>query len=158
MADIAIRRARPFDSGPMARLLNAIVGQDARGGPPDPMTAADLAGWMAQSDVWHLAERAGDVVGFQWVEAHPDLPPTTCDIATFVGLRPESIGIGTRLFDVTRKAAKASGFTHIHAKIRATNEGGLIYYQSRGFERLTPRDDPTSGRPPVRSVTMTYRL
>lgn len=158
MSAVHIRRARPFDAGPMVRLLNAIILRGDTTAIPAPMTAPELQEWMGFSDVWHLAEEAGEVVGFQWVEAHPDLPPTTCDIATFVAPETQGIGIGTKLFEVTRKAAKAAGFTHIRAKIRAVNDGGLIYYQSRGFERLTPRDDPASGRPPVQSVLMTYRL
>ncbi|WP_211605466.1 GNAT family N-acetyltransferase [Jannaschia faecimaris] len=155
---VHIRPARAFDSGPMARLINAIV---ARGGPTathPPMMADELLDWMALSTVWHLAERAGDVLGFQWVEPHPDLPATTCEIATFVAPETQGIGIGASLFDFTRKAAKTAGFTHIHARVRASNAGGLIYYQSRGFERLSPRGDPASGRPPVQSIAMTYRL
>ena len=40
----------------------------------------------------------------------------------------------------TKKAARALGYAHIHAIIRADNAGGLAYYQSRGFEdfRLLP--------------------
>ncbi|CTQ48893.1 GNAT family N-acetyltransferase [Jannaschia donghaensis] len=158
MTPVHIRRARPFDAGPMVRLLNTIVAGTAVLPPPNPMTAGELQDWMAHGDLWHLAERAGQVLGFQWVEPHPQLPDTTCDIATFVMPDGQGMGIGSSLFDATRKAAKSAGFTHIHAKVRAANEGGLIYYQSRGFERLTPRDDPTSVRPPVQSVTMTYRL
>lgn len=156
MKPMHIRRARPFDAGPMVRLLNVIVTHERTSSAP--MLAAELQDWMAQAAFWHLAEQAGEIVGFQWVEPHPDLPPTTCDIATFVSPDAQGIDIGARLFEVTRKATKAAGFTHIHAKIRGTNDGGLIYYQSRGFERLTPRDDAASGRPPVQSVVMTYRL
>lgn len=158
MKPVHIRPARPFDAGPMVRLLNAIIKRGGTTAFSTPMTTEELEEWVRQSDAWHLADRAGEVLGFQWVEGHPDLPPKTCDIATFVAPETQGIGIGTQLFEVTRKAAKAAGFTHIRAKIRSYNEGGLIYYQSRGFERLTPRDDPASGRPPVQSVLMTYRL
>jgi L-amino acid N-acyltransferase YncA len=44
------------------------------------------------------------------------------------------LGIGSALFAATRKTAKALGYKWINANIRADNEGGLIYYQSRGFQ------------------------
>lgn len=156
MAEIIVRRARPFDAGPMVRLLNVVAARENAAAVP--MTNDELQDWMALGDVWHLAEQGGEIVGFQWVEAHPDLPPGTCDIATFVDPEAQGIDIGARLFDRTRIAARVAGFTHIHVRVHAQNDGGLIYYQSRGFERLTPVDDPTSSRAPVQHVAMTYRL
>lgn len=153
MKPVHIRPARPFDAGPVARLLTRVA---APGTPA--MTAGELLTWMADDTIWHLADQGGIVVGLQWVETQSDLPAATCKIATFVAPEDKHIGIGTRLFEATRKAARRAGFTHIHASIRTTNDGGLIYYQSRGFERLTPRDAPGSARPPVQNVTMTYRL
>ncbi|WP_343031999.1 hypothetical protein [Roseovarius bejariae] len=44
------------------------------------------------------------------------------------------LGIGSRLFETTRAAARALGYQWINATIRAHNTGGLAYYQSRGFE------------------------
>ena len=104
--------------------------------------------------IWHVAEAAGAVRGFQWVEPHRDLPPGVLDIATFVAPTAQGVGIGSRLFDATRAAAKAAGATNLEATILATNSGGLIYYQSRGFERVgTMRG--TDGRD---RVTMRFRL
>ncbi|WP_179380887.1 GNAT family N-acetyltransferase [Jannaschia marina] len=156
MTPVHIRRAGPLDAAPLTRLLDGFAQPEFRPGPalgPDEIRA-----WMAAPAIWTLADRAGEVVGLQWVEPHAEHPPQVCEIATFLAPTPDDMAIGTRLFEATRMAARKLGFTHIRTRIRATNAGALIYYQSRGFERLTPRDDPASGRPPVRNVEMTYRL
>ena len=162
MTPIHVRPARTFDAGPMARLLTGIAAEvRARTGtahPRDPLTAEELLEWMEQATAWHLAERDGRILGVQWIEAHPDLPPTTCDIATFVAPQALGLDIGSRLFDRTRTAAKGAGFTHIYARLQVENGGALIYYQSRGFERLAPREAPAPGSPPPRELRMTCRL
>jgi ribosomal protein S18 acetylase RimI-like enzyme len=73
-------------------------------------------------------------VGFQWIAPNDGLPPEAVDIATFAKPGRQGLGIGSRLFDATRAAAKALGYRWINANIRAENESGLTYYQSRGFE------------------------
>ena len=126
----------------MAALLNAIIAKGGTTAMTTPVTAADLTRWMAAPDsAWHLAEDArGALKGFQYIEPHPDLPAGDCDVATFVALGESGLGIGSALFEQTKKAARELGYVHIHAIIRADNAGGLAYYQSRGFEdfRLLP--------------------
>ncbi|MBT8411372.1 MAG: GNAT family N-acetyltransferase, partial [Octadecabacter sp.] len=46
-------------------------------------------------------------------------------------------GIGSALFEATKVAARQLGYVWINATIRADNEGGLAYYQSRGFRDWT---------------------
>ncbi|WP_338019733.1 GNAT family N-acetyltransferase [Sulfitobacter sp. PR48] len=62
------------------------------------------------------------------------MPPEAANIATFVQIGQTGLGIGSALFEATRTAARAMGYLWINANIRADNEGGLIYYQSRGFQ------------------------
>ena len=93
---------------------------------------------MAANDgksAWHVALNDQEqVVGFQWISTAGYLPPEAAEIATFVQIGQTGLGIGSKLFDATRRAAKEIGYVWINANIRADNEGGLIYYQSRGFE------------------------
>ncbi len=133
---IHIRPARTFDAAAMAALLNEIIAIGGTTAMTRPVTGDDLRDWMAEpGSIWHLAEDdGGAVLGFQWVHIHPDLPPGMVDIASFVDHRRHGLGIGTRLFDATRKAARAAGFTAINATIRADNSSGLTYYRARGFE------------------------
>jgi len=133
---IHIRQPQPFDAAAMAALLNEIIAIGGTTALTRPVTGDDLRDWVAEpGSIWHLAEDdGGAVLGFQWVHPHPDLPPGMADIATFVDHRRHGLGIGTRLFDATRKAARAAGFAAINATIRADNASGLTYYRARGFE------------------------
>jgi L-amino acid N-acyltransferase YncA len=133
-----IRRAGALDAGPMADLLNAIIRKGGTTALTKPVTRDDLAAKMtahAGRNAWHLVEDdSGHVMGFQWVAPHDRLPPEACDIATFVEIGQTQLGIGSSLFDASRRAATDLGYHWINATIRADNTGGLAYYQSRGFE------------------------
>ena len=139
---IHIRRAGALDTRALAELLNAIIAKGGTTAMVSPVTPRELQGWMAAPDsAWHLAEdEQGVLKGFQYIEPHPDLPEGGVDVATFVRLGEKGFGIGSALFDRTKQAARELGYAHIHAIIRADNQGGLAYYQSRGFEdfRLLP--------------------
>jgi GNAT superfamily N-acetyltransferase len=132
----------------MAELLNAIIARGGTTALTEPVTGARLRKWMAEADIWHVAETDGEILGFQWVGRSAALPEGACDIATFVALGHHGLGVGSRLFEATRRAAKEAGFAWIAARIRPCNSGGLAYYKSRGFEdwqvspeRITKRYD-----------------
>jgi len=119
---ITVRPPIALDTADMARLLNE---------------RADIATLMAEEpdkSAWHVAlDTTERVVGFQWITCSDDLPPQAADISTFVQVGRTGLGIASSLFDATKRAAKELGYSWINANIRADNEGGLIYYQSRGF-------------------------
>ena len=135
---ITVRRPVALDLPDMARLLNEIIEEGGTTALTRAVTGDDLAEWMdtdPDRSAWHVALDAEErVVGFQWIEPDADLPPEATNIATFVQMGRTGLGIGSKLFEATRAAAKAMGFAWINANIRADNEGGLIYYQSRGFQ------------------------
>ncbi|MEL7252718.1 MAG: GNAT family N-acetyltransferase [Pseudomonadota bacterium] len=144
---IHVRRAGALDTGAMADLLNAIIAKGGTTAMTKPVTRGDLLAWMkfhAGRNAWFVAEDAdGTLLGFQWVEPKEGLPPEACDIATFTRIGHTRLGTGTALFDATRQAAKDLGYAWINATIRAENEGGLAYYQSRSFETYRkPGTDP----------------
>ncbi|MEP2892145.1 N-acetyltransferase family protein [Tateyamaria sp.] len=136
---INVRPAIALDASSMARLLNEIIAEGGTTAIAKPVTGTDLSDWMASNDgqaAWHVAVNTGeDVVGFQWIAPGTDyLPAEAAEIATFVQVGQTGLGIGSKLFNATRNAAKVIGYKWINANIRADNEGGLIYYQSRGFQ------------------------
>ena len=135
---INVRPPITLDTPDMARLLNEITHQGGTTARTRPVTGADLAELIAfdpDHSAWHVAaDKAERIVGFQWIEPAKYLPPQAAEIATFVQMGQTGLGIGSALFAATRKAAKALGYSWINANIRADNEGGLIYYQSRGFQ------------------------
>lgn len=135
---ITVRSAGVLDARPMADLLNQIIAIGGTTALVTPKTPQDVQTWMRAhptQSIWHLAEDDdGTVLGFQWVEPHLDLPKNVLNIATFVKPDQHGMGIGSKLFNATQDAARQKGYLWINATIRADNEGGLIYYQSRGFE------------------------
>lgn len=135
---ITIRRAGTLDARQMAELLDAIIQKGGTTAHTTPVTRATILEWMGRDpdkSAWHVAEDdTGNILGFQFLEPHPDLPPEACDIASFVRLGKTGLGVGSKLFEASRLAAKSLGYQWINATIRADNGGGLAYYQSRGFE------------------------
>jgi L-amino acid N-acyltransferase YncA len=149
---ISVRRATPLDAPPIAELLNDIVAQGGTTARTQPVTSRDMARMMQTAPdraVWHVALNTdGALRGFQYIEPSDRLPPEACSIATFVQIGRTGLGIGSALFTATARAAKALGYVWIYADIRTDNEGGLIYYQSRGFRNYGRREDAllASGR------------
>lgn len=135
---IHIRHASPLDTRAMADLLNAIIERGGTTAMTEPVSPEILSDWIGNDGArgaWHVAEDdSGALLGFQWIGPHPDLPPEACDIATFTRIGQTRLGIGARLFEATKHAARDLGYAWINAAIRADNTGGLAYYQSRGFE------------------------
>lgn len=143
----------------MAALLNDIIAAGGTTAFTDPVTGAILRDWMAAGDAWHVAEIDGDLCGFQWIGPHADLPEDTCDIATFVAREQHGVGIGSALFEATRKAAKTLGYSRIVAVIRSDNAGGRSYYGSRGFEtQKTLKNIALADGTIVDKVVASYRL
>lgn len=132
--NVVVRPGQPFDAGAMAALLNDIIVQGGTTAFTEPVTGDGLREWMAAGDVWHVAETEGEVIGFQWLGPHSDLPKDTADVATFVAPGRHGIGTGSALWEATRDAARMRGWRYVVAVIRADNEGGLAYYGSRGFD------------------------
>ena len=123
MSGVSVRPAAPFDGGAMATLLNAIIAEGGTTALTEPVSGNMLRDWMrAPEAAWHVAEVGGDVAGFQWVAPHVG-DPAGCEIATFVARGRHGLGIGSALWDATRAAARARGWSFVEAVIRALDEG-----------------------------------
>lgn len=136
---ITVRPAHDLDARDMAAILSEVIaigGTTAITGRIGPEDIRDWMGRVPEASAWHVAETGtGEIVGFQWIAPGADyLPPEAAEIATFAKPGRQGLGIGSKLFEATKRAALALGYAWINANIRADNGGGLIYYQSRGFE------------------------
>lgn len=142
-----IRPATTADARAIAELLNEIIEKGGTTALTKPVTAEDIVAKMSSPglrNAWRLAEDdTGRLMGFQWIAPHPDLPEDACDIATFARVGQTGLGVGSKLFDATVRAAHDLGYTWINANIRGDNEGGLAYYQSRGFEDYAVKEGVT---------------
>lgn len=160
---IIVRKAGSADARQMAELLNEIIAIGGTTAITTALTKDGIAAWMAShtgKNSWVVAEDdSGKIMGFQLLEPHPDLPDNAADVATFVRAGSAQLGIGSKLFDGTRKAANRLGYTWINATIRADNTGGLAYYGSRGFETYQADENvPLSNGLSVGKVHKRYNL
>ena len=140
--EVRIRPGRAPDAAGMASILAPIVdrgGLTAIQGPVDAGLFGPLFAPKARA-ILHVAEADGRLFGFQWVEFHPALPTGTADIATFCALDAHRRGLGRRLFEATRRAAAAAGWTALNASVLETNALGLGYYPAMGFREVGRSD------------------
>ncbi len=135
---IRVVKASSLHTGEMAELLNELIAEGSTTAISEPVTGQSIEERINRnrdSSVWHVAEdETGQVVGYQWIEPADYLPPDAAEIATFARIGMSGLGIGSALFEATKRAARGIGYVWINANIRADNAGGLAYYQSRGFE------------------------
>ncbi len=135
---IRIVKASPLHTAEMAELLNELIAEGSTTAISEFVTGRSIDERISRNrnrSVWHVAEdERGRVVGYQWIEPADYLPPDAAEIATFARIGMSGLGIGSALFEATKRAARDIGYVWINANIRADNAGGLAYYQSRGFE------------------------
>lgn len=147
-----IRPATLADAEAIADLLNAIIrvgGTTAYIHEKPAQAIRDMMSSAPGRSSWVVGEDAQrQLLGFQFLMPHTDLPDHVGSIATFVRIGITKSGVGSAMFEATRAAAPDLGFTEIDATIRADNTGGLAYYSSRGFTDFgvtpdVPLDDGT---------------
>jgi len=160
---VTVRPAVPADVPQMSELLNQIIAAGETTALQTPVTADNLLKWMDKfkgRNAWNIArDDSGRVMGFQYVEPHVDLPDDAGDIATYVRIGAIQLGIGSKLFEASKHAAKNLGYVWLNATIRADNSGGLAYYSSRGFQTWTTDENtPLSDGTIVTKISKRYDL
>jgi len=154
-----IRPATQSDAAEMAVLLNEIIrvgGTTAMQVEASANSTKAFINKLENTGCIHAAcdEATGALLGYQSLEAYPDLPPNLGIIATFAKVGGVQRGVGTALFAATRQAAPALGFTEIDATIRADNTGGLAYYTKMGFvDYSVAKDVPLDDGTPVDRIS-----
>ena len=141
---IRIVKATRLHCREMAEILNELITDGSTTALTEAVTGNDIdkrINRLPQRSAWHVAEdEYGHVVGFQWIEPADYLPTNAAEIATFARMGKAGLGIGSALFEATKRTARELGYEWINANIRADNAGGLAYYQSRGFEDYGRKD------------------
>lgn len=133
---ISTRLATPADAAAICAVINPLIERGGTTANETPWTedyVRDMLTGFGSRDFCHVAEDAERVLGFQYVEAHPDLDPDTGDIASFAAIDAAGRGVGKALAAATIAEAKRRGWAKLFAYIRADNTGGLAYYESIGF-------------------------
>jgi GNAT superfamily N-acetyltransferase len=134
---INVRKALKSDSNVLSELLNEIIIIGGSTAFESPLSASEFDSFFLCGSSFiccHVAENsAGEVLGFQSLTRHPELPIGWADIATFARANPKVFGVGTALFQKTVPYARDIGIATINATIRADNVSGLSYYSKIGF-------------------------
>jgi len=159
-----IRTATHDDAADMTRLLNKIIcigGTTAFQQETTPQVTKAFIEKLQTTGCIHIArdEETDTLLGYQSLEAYPDLPKTLGVIATFSKVGGTKRGIGSMLFAATRLAAPNLGFTEIDATIRADNTGGLAYYSKMGFvDHSVAKNVPLDDGSLIDRISKRYKL
>jgi L-amino acid N-acyltransferase YncA len=160
---LRVRRATPEDAVALCEILNEIIALGGTTALETQHTPAELDEHYISGPeciFCHMAETAdGTALGFQTLLRSPDLPGDWGDIGTFTRRSPRVPGVGTALFEQTKKAARDRGLSVINATIRADNYSGIPFYEKMGFRtydiaKAVPLKDGT----PVDRVLKRYSL
>jgi ribosomal protein S18 acetylase RimI-like enzyme len=141
-----IRTAEPGDVPAMSEMLKLLVAAGKRKSPADE--AFVLSHYVSRPGGIRCSlaiDDDGGLLGFQsLVLATEDNPYGTPIgwgiIGTHVSPLAARLGVGSRLFDVSRSAAAEAGLEAIEAFIGENNLEALAYYEKMGFRtyRLVP--------------------
>ncbi|WP_417626408.1 GNAT family N-acetyltransferase [Pararhodobacter aggregans] len=134
---LSVRPFLPGDEGPLTAILNEIIAAGGTTAYEAPFTPERLRAYHLDGPrvlCCHVVLEGETPVGFQVLNANPDLPGGWGDIASFTRREPPVRGAGTLLFEATRAKARALGLAKLNATIRADNVPGLAYYTKMGFE------------------------
>lgn len=160
---LRVRRAASEDAAALCEILNQIIVMGGTTALETQHTAAELdENYISGPDCIFclMAETAdGTPLGFQTLLRSVNLPDDWGDIGTFTRRTPRVPGVGTALFQQTKKAARDLGLSVINATIRADNYSGIPFYEKMGFRtydiaKAVPLNDGT----PVDRVSKRYAL
>lgn len=160
---IRVRRATPEDAAALCEILNEIIALGGTTALETPHTPAELDDHYISGPTClfcFMAETSdGTALGFQTLQTSTDLPGDWGDIGTFTRRTPRIQGVGTALFQQTKKAARDLGLSAINATIRADNYAGIPFYEKMGFKTYDiAKGVPLKDGTPVDRVWKRYDL
>ena len=134
-----IAKATPKDAPAMSAIFARIMVAQQSDRPSDPEYIR--AFYIEHADIIRCSiafDTSNKLMGFQVLRhALPDNPygvtPGWGIIGTYVNPHNSRTGIGSALFEATKKAAIQANLTKIDATIGANNTAGLAYYNAMGF-------------------------
>jgi L-amino acid N-acyltransferase YncA len=139
---LLIRDVRPEDAEAILQVFNPIINAGLYTIFVTPFTAEAEREFIVNfpsRGVFHVAVRVGDgcVVGFQNVEPFATYTHAFDHvgvIGTYVDLDCHRLGIASKLFEATFKAARLKGYEKLSAFVRADNPAAVAAYLKQGFQ------------------------
>ena len=137
---IGIRRATPDDAAGVAAVLNGVIVGGRHSLLDTPFTEAEERAYMEalpERSFLHIAEAAGDILGFQTVNPWNTFATREFDhvatMGTYVDERHRRRGVGAALAAASFAAALEMGYEKIFTDLRADNLDSLGYHLALGF-------------------------
>ena len=130
--------ATPGDAQGIIDLLNPIIREGGTTAIGIEIDLDQQSAYLAKAgprNIFFVAVNrlSGEIIGFQYVEDHHDLPKLCGDIGSFVKRGNGRQGIASAMNHLTFAKARSSGFVELNATIRADNISGLEFYEHSGF-------------------------
>jgi L-amino acid N-acyltransferase YncA len=136
----SIRRATPDDAAGVAAVLNGVIAGGRHSLLDTPFTEAEERAYieaLPERSSLHVAEAAGDILGFQTVIPWNTFTTREFDhvatMGTYVDERHRRRGVGAALAAATFTAAAQMGYEKIFTDLRADNLDSLGYHVALGF-------------------------
>jgi len=136
----SIRRATPDDAAGVAAVLNGVIVGGRHSLLDTPFTEAEERAYMEalpERSFLHIAEAAGDILGFQTVNPWNTFATREFDhvatMGTYVDERHRRRGVGAALAAASFAAALEMGYEKIFTDLRADNLDSLGYHLALGF-------------------------
>ena len=139
--ELRIRQAREADAEAVIGIWNPIIGAGVYSALDTPLTLESERAYIMNfpsRGVFLVAERLENrrVVGFQAIEPFATYTHAFDHVGvvgTCVDLGLRRCGIGTHLARASFEEARRKGYEKLFTYIRADNDGGLRFYEKRGF-------------------------
>lgn len=154
---LTARPSQESDLPALAALFNHTVRQGGTTAHEEELDAPTFKTHYFDDPVMvHTVLKDDQPVGFQAVFALPD---NGLSIGSFTDQQNPVRGAGSVMFEATKAAAIAAGYTFINAKIRADNVPGLAYYTKMGFtDHAIDKDVPLADGTPMDRITKRLML
>lgn len=137
---VSIRRAAPDDAAGVAAVLNGVIAGGRHSLLDTPFTVAEERAYieaLPERSFLHVAEAAGDILGFQTVNPWNTFSTRELDhvatMGTYVEERHRRRGVGAALAAKSFAAALEMGYERIFTDLRADNLDSLAYHLALGF-------------------------
>lgn len=140
---VDIRDAVPDDAEAIVEIFNPIIATGLYTAFDTPLTTPFEREYIRNfpaRGVFHVAEDGnGTIVGFQSMEPFASYTHAFDHVGvlgTYVDLDRRRLGIATRLFDATFRAAVQKGYEKIFTFVRADNTAAVQTYMRQGFRAV----------------------
>lgn len=135
-----IRRATVADADGIATVLRSVVSERVHSA-IDRAWSADQQRSYLQSlssrEAFHVAiAAAGSTIGYQSLDLYSPILPSSAHVGqlgTFLLPDWRGRGVGTALFNATRRFALSAGYRKLVIQVRASNVAAQTFYKRLGF-------------------------